>query len=173
MRGGSDVIEYPIGGSGQVVVVTDGVLAHLLRHRQVGRRDPEAGGQLFARVEGERVVLVEATGPRPGDRRTRTSYIPDRAAEQAEIAARHAAGLHYVGDWHTHPDRQPRPSGRDLESMAECFAKSAHQLNGFVLVIVGLADPPAGLHVSVHDGAEHHDLAPQPSTELPLKSPSP
>jgi integrative and conjugative element protein (TIGR02256 family) len=105
-------------------------------------------------------VVVGATGPRGGDRRTRKSYAPNRAAERAEIADRHAAGLLFVGDWHTHPDQAPEPSGRDLASMAECFNKSAHQLNGFILVIAGLAAPPAGLHVSVHDGSGSYRLSP-------------
>ena len=165
------MIEYPIGASGQVIVLTDDVLTHLLLHRQLGRRDLEAGGQLFARIEDARIVVIEATGPRAGDRRTRTSYVPNRAAERAEIADRHAAGLHFVGDWHTHPDRVPQPSGLDLDSLAECFNKSAHQLNGFVLVIVGLAEPPSGLHVSVHDGSDHYRLIPRPSACLSNGSP--
>ncbi len=158
------MIEYPIGASGQVIVLSDDVLIHLLRHRQIGRRDLEAGGQLFARIEDQWIVVVEATGPRRGDRRTRTSYVPNRAAERAEIADRHAAGVYFIGDWHTHPDREPQPSVRDLASIAECFNKSAHALNGFVLVIVGLADPLAGLHVSVHDGSDHYRLIPRSST---------
>lgn len=156
------MIEFPIGTSGQLIVLTDAVLTHFRHHRQVSRWRREAGGQLFARIEGHRIVVVEATGPRSGDRRTRTGYFPDRAAERAEISSRHAVGLHFVGDWHTHPDREPQPSGRDLESMAECFRKSVHQLNGFVLIIVGLTPPPAGLHLSVHDGSRHYRLMPLP-----------
>lgn len=163
MRSASNVIEFPIGTSGQVIVLTDEVLSHLLRHRQVGRRSLEAGGQLFARIEDNRIVVVEATGPRASDRRSRTSYLPDRAAERAEIATRHAAGLHFVGDWHTHPDGEPKPSGRDLESMTECFKKSVHQLNGFILILVGLTPPPEGLHLSVHDGCGHYRLSPRPA----------
>jgi integrative and conjugative element protein (TIGR02256 family) len=105
-------------------------------------------------------LVEEVTGPRPGDRRSRTSYVPDRAAEQAEILDCHARGLHYVGDWHSHPDAQPTPSITDLESIAECVTKSAHALNGFLLIIVGQSDPPEGLHVSIHDGAAFHRLTP-------------
>jgi len=160
VHGGGDVIEYPIGSSGQVIAITDGVLAHLAASRQSLRSHTEAGGQLFARFDGTRIVVEEATGPRATDRRTRTSYVPDRAAEQKEIVKRHARGLHYVGDWHTHPDSVPEPSPRDLASMAECVTKSAHALNGFLLVIVGQADAPAGLHVSVHDNQGCYRLTP-------------
>jgi len=145
------MIEYPLGLSGQVIVLTDGVLTHMAVNRQIRRSHAEAGGQLFARFSDIKIVVEEATGPRATDLRTRTSYVPDRAAEQQEIVERHARGLHYVGDWHTHPDSIPKPSPRDLASMAECVIKSTHALNGFLLVIVGQADGPAGLHVSVHD----------------------
>ncbi len=154
------MIQYSIGASGQVVVLTDAALTYLAASRQLGRSQPEAGGQLFARFDGPRIIVAEATGPRHTDRRTRTSYLPDRAAEQREIVERHTCGLNYVGDWHTHPDSVPKPSPRDLASMAECVTKSAHALNGFLLVIVGQADAPTGLHVSIHDKQGCYPLAP-------------
>jgi integrative and conjugative element protein (TIGR02256 family) len=158
MQSARRVIAYPIGMSGQTVILIDNVVAHLLRHRQSCWRYREAGGQLFARFDGKQIVVVEATGPRRTDRRTRTTYIPDRAAELREIADRHAHGLHFVGDWHTHPDRHPQPSPVDLASMAECVTKSTHRLNGFLLLIVGLDEPPDGIHASLHDGARHIGL---------------
>ena len=163
------VIVYPIGTSGQQITIVDSVVEHVRRHRQRRWYHREAGGQLFARIEGDRLLVVEATGPRRSDRRSRASYFPDRQAEQIEIAERHPKGLQFVGDWHTHPDTRPQPSGRDLASMAECFSKSAHSLNGFLLVIVGTADPPDGIHVSLHDGKSHYVLTalerPSPSAE--------
>ncbi len=73
---------------------------------------------------------------------------------------RYARRLHYVGDWHTHPDSIPEPSRRDLASMAECITKSTHALNGFLLVIVGQDEAPDGLHVSVYGKAGFYRLAP-------------
>lgn len=158
MRSLSNVIVYPVGKSGQRIIIADTVVEHLLRHRQRRCYQKEAGGQLFARLDRDRIHIVEATGPRRTDMRTRTVYQPDRRAEQTEIAERYTKGLHFVGDWHTHPDSQPLPSGRDLSSMAECFLKSAHNLNGFLLLIVGTVDLPAGLHASLHDGKGHYIL---------------
>jgi hypothetical protein len=60
---------------------------------------------------------VEATGPRRTDRRTRTSSVPDRRAEQREIDDRFRRGLHFLGDWHTHPKNIPHPSGPDVASL--------------------------------------------------------
>lgn len=145
---------YPVGTSGQQVLLADNVIQYLLGHRQRRFWQKEAGGQLFARLEGPRLVIVEATGPRSTDRRTRTTYFPDRGAEILEIRERHKRNLHFVGDWHTHPDSIPQPSRRDVESMADCFAKSSHQLNGFLLLIVGKTDPPSGFNLTVHTGRE-------------------
>ena len=145
------MLEYPIGSSGQVLVLPEEVVQKFRRYRQKHWYQREAGGQLFARLSLSRIVIEEATGPRRTDRRTRMSYVPDRAAEQREIDSRHAEGLHYVGDWHTHPEPVPGASGLDIASISESVRKSTHALNGFLLVIVGQAKPPVGLLVSVHD----------------------
>lgn len=154
------MIDYPIGDSGQVLAFSDEVLQHFKWHRQVRVWHREAGGQLFARIEGSRIIVAEATGPRPGDRRTRTSYLPDRAAERIEIEERFPTGLHFVGDWHTHPEQTPRPSARDIESIGESVSRSGHNLNGFILVVVGKSQAPDGLCVLLHDGRSSRTLKP-------------
>jgi len=146
------MIAYSIGESGQILLLGDAVLMHFLRHRQLRSRQREAGGQLFARFEGSNIIVAEATGPRASDRRTRLSYVPNRRAEQAEIVVRRSEGLHFIGDWHTHPEAVPSPSETDIRSILDCFSRSTHTLNAFVLIVVGQADPPDGLQVSVCNG---------------------
>lgn len=126
-----------IGDGRQTIVFSDRVIKHMMSNRQRAFWQTEAGGQLFAYLTPFEVHVVDATGPRQTDKRTRTSYIPDRRAEQREIDARFRSGLIYVGDWHTHPEADPHPSNRDISSISECFAKSQHRLSGFLLVIIG------------------------------------
>ena len=145
------MLEFAIGRSGQVLVLSQGVVRKFRLYRQMRWYQREAGGQLFARLSLPRIIVEEATGPRRTDRRTRTSYVPDREAEQREINCRHAVDLHFVGDWHTHPEAVPIPSGRDIASITESIRKSTHELNGFLLIIVGQAEPQESLYVSVHD----------------------
>ena len=154
------MIVYPIGVSGQFLVLTEEVIRHFGRHRQLRWRLREAGGQLFARFDGSQILVVEATGPRRTDRRTRTSFVPDRRAEQKEISERHTRGLHFIGDWHTHPETIASPSETDFRNIAECFARSTHTLNGFVLIVVGRANSPDGLNVSVYDRGSRSRLWP-------------
>ncbi|HEY9211804.1 MAG TPA: Mov34/MPN/PAD-1 family protein [Ancylobacter sp.] len=146
------MLAFCIGSSGQRLVLTDEVLAHFDRHRQVLFRQPEAGGQLFAHFSDVDIVVIEATGPRSTDRRTRTRYEPDSKAEQREIDERFTRGLHFVGDWHTHAERHPSPSGLDLRSTADGFNRSRHTLSAFVLILVGQDPFPHGLRVLLHDG---------------------
>lgn len=143
------MIVYPIGPSGQRLVFKAPVIERFLRYRQLKWWSLEAGGQLFARFVVPDIIVEEATGPRRTDWRTRCSYRPNRRAEQKEIISRHARGLHFVGDWHTHPEPVPTPSFEDKTSMSEIVDRSRHGLNGFVMVVVGQKNFPDGLFVSI------------------------
>jgi integrative and conjugative element protein (TIGR02256 family) len=147
-------LRIPLGDSGELVILSDAVLEHFRRHRQLRKRDPEAGGQLFGRIQGKTITIEEATGPRRSDIRSRYSYIPDRTAEQREINERFPSGLHFIGDWHTHPEPIPHASGTDLDNMRECVRKSRRAISGFLLIIVGTDPLPGGLHSSLHNGKD-------------------
>ena len=151
---GGDVIEYPIGRTEQILVFSDAVLEHFAAHRQLRPWHREAGGQLFARIDRTKIIVDEATGPRPGDRRSRTLYIPNRTAERREIEERFHQGLHFIGDWHTHPEKHPFPSSRDINSIGETVSRSEHDMSGFILVVVGISKPPDGICVLAHDGRD-------------------
>jgi len=158
-----------LGDSGESVVITDVVLQHFLRYQQLRSNQTEAGGQLFGRIHDQTIMIEEATGPRRSDKRTRYSYIPDRRAEQREIDDRFSDGLHFLGDWHTHPEPIPNPSGIDLNNMRECVKKSRRAVSGFLLIIVGSDSLPRALHASLHDGKEALSLtiSDERSTENP------
>lgn len=118
-------------------------------YRQMKKRSKEAGGQLFAEFRDGGVVIVEATTPKLLDYRGRYTFRPIRWIQQREIRQRYRRGLHFVGDWHTHPEPVPKPSQVDIESIQECFRNSKHDLTGFLLVILGTLPPPKGLYVGL------------------------
>lgn len=134
--------------------IDEAVLEKLFSHRQCTCFHKEAGGQLFAVISKGVWNVVEATGPRRSDHRSRYGYVPDRAAEQIEIDEQFAKGRHYVGDWHTHPQRRPRPSGSDLSSISKVASQTRHELPGFLLMIVGTRKAPGDVWVSLHDGSD-------------------
>jgi integrative and conjugative element protein (TIGR02256 family) len=142
------MIVYGAEGSAEQVVLSKDVVFHVLRHRQKRPWSKEAGGQLFARFSEQATIVHVATGPRPSDRRSRRSYNPDPDAEQSEIDEMYDVGLHYVGTWHSHPEKVPTPSHMDTWTMQRTVSKAVHSLPGFLLLVVGTDDPPAGFHFS-------------------------
>ncbi len=153
-----------VGGTaiGEVVLAQE-VLAHVLAHRQSGFWSKEAGGQLFGRFWKDSIIAHVATGPRKTDRRKRRFFRPDPVAEQAEIDDMYVAGLHYLGTWHTHPERYPSPSWMDISTMKGVLSNANHELPGILFLVVGTADPPEGIHLgmSCSTGTVTFQVAPQ------------
>lgn len=131
------------------IELSDSVLECFDRNRQKRMWSAEAGGQLFCRFSGDAILVEAASGPKRKDKRNRYSFWPDRQNEQKDIEIQFSAGLHYIGDWHTHPEDIPEPSGVDLHKMQAIFRKSDHQLKGMLLVVVGRNSRHGGLWVGV------------------------
>lgn len=136
---------------------------HFVEHQQHDHQSLEAGGQLFASLTEEQVNISTVTGPRDADRRSRYLYLPSRREEQREIDQMHRSGLHFVGDWHTHPEPIPTPSPSDIRTIKEAVARSRHHLHGFIMVIVGSGGFPDALHVSLNTADSHLRLVPAKS----------
>lgn len=130
------------------------VLAHLDRYRQKRRWHKEAGGQLFWEYmpDGKKRI-GSITGPRPSDKRTRTSYKADPNVEQQEIDDYYEKGLYFLGDWHTHPEKIATPSGDDRRAVQEIFHSSVDPGPGFLLVVVGTGPLEKGLSVSWYNSS--------------------
>lgn len=126
-------------------------LAIFESNRQKSCLSREIGGQLFARfcVDVIRVEAVTITKGR--SKRSRFGFWPDRSAERADIKTMFEQGLHYIGDWHTHPESNPSPSFEDKTKMLEIYRQSTHELAYMLMVIVGLAAFPQGLFVGAVD----------------------
>jgi integrative and conjugative element protein (TIGR02256 family) len=142
-------LRYPIRGVRKYLIFSAEVLRHFEKHRQRCKGDSEAGGQLFATFAQETIIVVGATGPYSDDRRRRFRFTPHREQEQRDVKKRFALGQHFVGNWHTHPEAHPHPSGTDVRNTRQRFVQSEHELLAFTMVIVGLADFPRGLWVGL------------------------
>ncbi len=150
-------IIYSIPNSEQQIILTTSVLEVFSKYRQKGN-EPESGGLIFATFNFPRILIVEASPPRATDKRWRALFIPDRIRQRQLIKQNFKKGYHFVGEWHTHPELQPSPSGLDLQSMADSFLKSKHELNYFIMIIVGNGLENLELWVSIHDGSASHRL---------------
>ena len=149
---------YGIPGSLQQFELSTATLEIFNRYRQ-DHASLEAGGLLFAEFRLPDILITEASRPNKQDKRTRNRFIPARKPRKRLIEQRFNEGLHLVGEWHTHPQERPVPSPIDLESMQDSFSKSKHELNAFLLVIVGSSRPELSLWVSLHDSTGYVRLS--------------
>jgi integrative and conjugative element protein (TIGR02256 family) len=135
--------------SGLVVSVTPSVLRLFDGSRQrLWQR--ERGGVLFAESVGTdgRLEIVDATAPHAGDRSGWNWLTLDHQRCLDEISDRFARGLHFVGYWHTHPERMPRPSARDITALQRNLLGGGIPLQKLIAVIVGTDRTAAGLCVA-------------------------
>lgn len=93
----------------------------------IGReRRTEAGGILIGSYRGQHVEVVSCTVPMPRDIRRRYSFDRrDPGHQAAALAAWHASDRTetFVGEWHTHPEPHPTPSGRDRTTWSGIVTK--------------------------------------------------
>lgn len=149
---------YNIQDSDQRLHLSDQFIATIRRFRQTGSR-PEAGGMLFARFALPEIFVELATIPQAHDLRSRLGFILHRPTKRRVIAKEFAKGLHYIGEWHTHPQLIPRPSLADFQSMRDTFSSSRLELNYLVMVILGYGALPGAIWVSIHNNIQSHTLA--------------
>lgn len=116
-------------------------------HVQSSVTAPEAGGLLLGTVHGQDMLISEATVPTRMDRQLRTLFerMPCRHRAIAKRRWRASAGtVRYLGEWHTHPEDHPHPSGIDLVEW-RALASKRRDRRAVLVVIVGRK----GLHVEL------------------------
>lgn len=118
-------------------------------HRQIVPDALEAGGILLGFRRPPHLHVADLTEPLPTDERTRVWFRRNQHGH-ALAALRHWEGSHrtgdYLGEWHTHPEDWPKPSGKDLHEWRILLREQRCPL---VFLIVGLK----GRWVGVGSGA--------------------
>lgn len=131
----------PFGGRAKI---TEDVVTAFDRYRQHGAGDLEAGGFLLGRMirDSLDVVADEVTEPGPLDGRTPVGFeLTDLPHHQARFDAareRSAGTCGLLGNWHTHPERDPTPLLVDYDDWRKRLATDADANHPRLLfVIVG------------------------------------
>lgn len=124
--------------NGTVLRFIPEVATVLSKYGQSKATSKEAGGMLFARFGVGLVSIEHVTTPSLFDFRSRFAFRPSLAHQRDVIMKQFSMGLHFIGEWHTHPQEQPQPSQQDIDTARECLAESKHELNAFVVVVLGV-----------------------------------
>lgn len=139
-----------IPDSQQALFIEKEVFDVFANARQLARKDKETGGLLLARISEEEVRVVEATRAERRASISRILFKPSLSRKRKIVKEAFEAGLHFVGEWHTHPERDPTPSSIDMNSMKDSFRRSRHELNRFIMVIVGNREEKLSLSITLH-----------------------
>jgi len=119
----------------------------------------ETGGILMGRWVGPTAALVtDVIGPGPNASHRATSFDPDQAWQETEVARTWAArlgGVAYLGDWHTHPGGWPRPSREDRIAADLIAASNDSGVHRPTMLIVGIRSDGA-LNPAVYVWSKRH-----------------
>ncbi len=130
-------------------------LKHWEGYRQTRIWHRESGGLLFApsigSVDGA-IRITNVSGPNSEDRRSRFSVVLNHTRCISDIASRFEQGLHFVGYWHTHPERNPSFSGMDERALVRNIRDGGLEIRRMFAVVVGNESGPDSLNVSIVDG---------------------
>jgi integrative and conjugative element protein (TIGR02256 family) len=111
------IYRNPFDPSHSGLLIEDDVLAQLGAFRQTQAHASEAGGILLGYRRDVHLHVVRATAPGTSDTRTRFRFWRhDKSHARIAFAEWSNSGetMDYLGEWHTHPESDPRPSTLDL-----------------------------------------------------------
>jgi len=109
------------------------------QHVQGSDFDCEAGGLLLGSVHGAHMLIEQATAPTEWDKRFRYLFERMPFGHEAIALSRWLASqgtVRYLGEWHTHPEDYPYPSGLDRSEWNHLSAKRLDK-RAMLAVIVG------------------------------------
>ncbi len=118
---------------------SDSCLEIFDQHAQRREDDCEAGGLLLGSVHGAHMLIEQATVPTVWDKRFRYLFERMPFGHEAIALARWTTSqgtVRYLGEWHTHPEDHPHPSGLDRSEWNR-LAKKRRDKRPMLAVIVG------------------------------------
>lgn len=118
---------------------SESTLETFCQHVQASDNDCEAGGLLLGSVHGAHMLIKQATVPTIWDKRFR--YLFERMPFGHDAIAlsqwtMSKGTIRYLGEWHTHPEDHPHPSGLDRSEWSRLSAKRLDK-RPILAVIVG------------------------------------
>jgi len=121
---------------GNLVVIMNDVVQLFKKYQQLLSRTPESAGVLIGERRGKHIVITDISIPGKGDSCSR--YQVDRKGEHHqekvdESFIKSNKTKHYLGEWHTHPEKRPTPSAQDYKSWSKIHINNEN----VILIIVG------------------------------------
>lgn len=133
------------------VYISQSTIDIIERHKQNKRATPESGGILLGQVRGNEIFILKASTPNKFDKSSRNSFSCNKDAAQIIIDYEFLNSdkkTIYLGEWHTHPENFPTPSGIDQKMIKDQYFKNKLNEPFLMLLIQGRKER----YFSIFDG---------------------
>jgi len=128
--------------NGKRLKIDEKPLESMLNYVQDTIEKHEAGGVILGRFikESDNIVIDLNTVPMKGDIRTRTRFKRGKKKHQKiidKIWEESEGTCNYIGEWHTHPEKDPSPSTTDIKSWIKILKNDVFLSKYLYFIIVG------------------------------------
>lgn len=139
----------------KTVYISDSLLILFEKYKQNSKWANEAGGILLGQVTDKGIYILKASTPNMFDKASRYSFECNKDGAQIVMDFEFINSdkkTIYLGEWHTHPESIPTPSGTDINMMQMQYKKNKINEPFLLLMIQGTKE----LYVGLFDGIEIH-----------------
>lgn len=101
----------------------------------------EAGGVLLGSVYEDRSEIIDITAPSQYDSFGFNYFIRSKYGAQPKINnawSKSEGTIIYLGEWHTHPEKNPIPSSIDKSMILKSLYTTKMEIDFLFLIIIGL-----------------------------------
>ncbi|MFF0830669.1 Mov34/MPN/PAD-1 family protein [Brevibacillus sp. NPDC003359] len=123
------------------VILTSEIISIFNSYRQLNSNQHESGGILLGRIYTEKIVIETVSVPSFEDRSGRNYF--ERNVKKAQkivnqLWEESGGEIVYLGEWHTHPEKDPIPSPTDRSLLNGMLRDTQMDIDFLFLVIVGI-----------------------------------
>ena len=131
--------DIEFANTGHHLIIKSEIINVFKKYEQ-GESTNESGGILLGHVYKNRADIIKVATPNKFD--SSGPHFFDRSKIGAQPQINKAWGksngtLIYLGEWHTHPEINPKPSAIDEEMIAKSLKETAMEIDFLYLIIVG------------------------------------
>lgn len=127
------------------IKITHEAMVRMATYAQCEKTADEAGGVLLGRFikESNDIIVDNITVPMIGDLRSRFSFKRGKALHQRiidRIWQKSRGTSQYLGEWHTHPEKNPSPSIVDTNNWKRQLKEDTFSNRFLYFIILGTED---------------------------------
>ena len=125
-----------------ILKIPQQVIKILEKYKQLLSNDDEACGILMGRyiIDSDDIVIDFISVPTKTDIRSRFRFFRSKKSHQDfhdRIWHSSSGRYNYLGEWHTHPEPNPRPSKYDIKNWKKVLKKSTFGSDFLLFIILG------------------------------------